>query len=204
MSKFTENSMGFFTYLSHLAYLNLLWLLFSLLGLGFWGVAPATSSLINQLYQMREEKNYTGIKEFWSDYKVSFKKSNSYFITLCLFFFIILLNIRINNVLLNGSSILTTIYLSLGILVFFIGLILFYNSSKNTELTFKENVSISIVALTRSPHSVIAIFCTLFLFYLLISQKFILFFLGGLSLFLYITEFIHHQMIIKLGENKRE
>lgn len=60
-----------------LAYLNILWIFFTLIGLVIVGIYPATIALLATLRQMLNQ-NDTGIgKTFWHYYKTEFRMSNT-------------------------------------------------------------------------------------------------------------------------------
>ena len=60
-----------------LIYLNILWILFFVLGLGIFGFMPATASVTSILRKwMNKEEIPSLIKEFWKQYKESFLTSN--------------------------------------------------------------------------------------------------------------------------------
>lgn len=72
LSKFNEYLMSFWK----LVYLNLLWILFSLLGLGVFGVGPATYALSKYLYGWLYFKDEPPVfKSFWIAYKEGFGQS---------------------------------------------------------------------------------------------------------------------------------
>ncbi|MGE6628812.1 YesL family protein [Bacillus sp. NPDC077027] len=59
------------------AYTNLLWLLFTLLGLGLFGIMPATTALFSVMRKWIRGSEQVGIfKTFWHAYKQEFLRSN--------------------------------------------------------------------------------------------------------------------------------
>ena len=64
-------------WISRLAYINLLWIGFTLLGLGIFGFMPATVSMFAVIRKwMREPIHSSIFKMFWNYYKQEFLKSN--------------------------------------------------------------------------------------------------------------------------------
>lgn len=64
-------------WLSRFMYLHILWLAFTLLGLGFFGIAPATAALVAVTYKWFEDDSEIPIfKNFFSVYKQEFFKAN--------------------------------------------------------------------------------------------------------------------------------
>ncbi|MBL1230172.1 DUF624 domain-containing protein [Enterococcus sp. BWB1-3] len=204
MFKFTSSLMDIFSYTAYFVYLNLLWLLFSALGLGLFGIAPATASLITLTSELREEKNYHGIRKFWDLYKSCFFKTNTYFLLSTFFFCLLLLNFRITNVFLGGNQLLNILYLAAGVFGFFIIWNLFFNIAKNPELTTKENFSLSLFMLTRFPHLNLTNVLSVYALWLLISQKSSLLLLCGATVLCYFTEFFHSRMIEKTKQLKKQ
>ena len=202
--KFAASLMDIFSFITYFVYLNLLWLLFSLLGLGLFGLAPATASLIALTKELREDKNYHGIQTFWHLYTSYFVKTNAYFLAGIAFFCLLLLNLRITNVLLGGHHVLTVAYLAIGLLTFFVAWNLFFNIAKNPELSVRENVSLSVFMLTRFPHLNLANALSVYTLWLLISQRSGLLLLCGASVACYFTEFFHGRMIGKTKQLKKQ
>src|SRR5690625_7993537 len=87
-----------------LFYLNLLWLMFSLLGLGLLGVFPATVSVYTLLrnVMVKCNKNKKLFKTFWMTYKKEFVKSNVLGYTFIVFGSILYIDLKILR-LLNAS-----------------------------------------------------------------------------------------------------
>ena len=64
-------------WITRLVFLNLLWILFSFLGLGILGIMPATVALFGVINKLLEEQENVRIfREFWSLYKKYFIRSN--------------------------------------------------------------------------------------------------------------------------------
>ncbi|MEH7391455.1 YesL family protein, partial [Bacillus sp. JJ1474] len=60
-----------------LAYVNFLWMLFSILGLIIFGIFPSTVAMFTVLRQwIRSDKDIKVFKTFWSTFKSEFLKSN--------------------------------------------------------------------------------------------------------------------------------
>lgn len=72
-----------------LAWINILWLIGTIIGLGFFGWAPSTASVIHVLHEIMEKKTvHVSIKKlFIKEYKDSFMKANilGYVLFICLF-----------------------------------------------------------------------------------------------------------------------
>src|SRR5690625_5980489 len=59
----------------YLGYMNLIWILFSLLGLGVLGVFPATAAMFAVYRQEKIHKRAINFKMYWSYYKENFLQS---------------------------------------------------------------------------------------------------------------------------------
>ncbi|HZH62764.1 MAG TPA: DUF624 domain-containing protein [Metabacillus sp.] len=76
-------------WISKLAYVNLLWVIFTLIGFGLFGVAPSTVALFSIVRKwIMGENNIPVFSMFWSIYKSEFKKSNllSFLLIFIIFF----------------------------------------------------------------------------------------------------------------------
>lgn len=80
--------------ISRLAYVNLLWIAFTLLGLGILGLMPATVALFSVTRKWTMGENDVPIyRTFWTTYRNEFLKSNMYGIVLFLIGFIIYIDL---------------------------------------------------------------------------------------------------------------
>lgn len=61
---------------ARLAYINILWILFSLLGLGVFGLFPATIAMLATIRQLLKKNDPKIFKTFWHYYKKEFIVSN--------------------------------------------------------------------------------------------------------------------------------
>lgn len=88
----------------NIAYLNLIWILFTIIGLVFFGIFPATAAMfaIARKWVILGERDFSIIKTFWSFYRQDFFKLNGF----ALFFFLIgyFLYFNIAFLILNPSN----------------------------------------------------------------------------------------------------
>lgn len=69
---------GICQWISRLAYINLLWLLFIVLGLFVMGAAPSTAAMFSIIRKwVQGESNFPIFSTFWETYKREFRKSNT-------------------------------------------------------------------------------------------------------------------------------
>lgn len=194
--------MDLFSYIAYFSYINILWVLFTLLGLGVFGIAPATSSVIRLMREFREEQRYGNLSKFWNYYKESFFKTNIYSLIFIAVWGLLLLNVRITIVLLNSSTILPALYITFGILLLFISTNMFLNLTRNILISFKENIVLSVFSTFRFLHINIMIFLTLLVFGRLMMEKTALIILIGITLSCFFTDFFHSKMIEKIKQIK--
>ncbi|GAB2559991.1 YesL family protein [Gracilibacillus alcaliphilus] len=77
LERLTEMVRTFCIYFLHFIYLQILWLVFTLLGLGIFGAAPATVAVYRIQQRLIEEKQVVSIRGvFWQEYKQHFRQSN--------------------------------------------------------------------------------------------------------------------------------
>src|SRR5699024_9214870 len=66
-----------------LAYVNLLWFVFTILGLVIFGMGPSTTAMFAVIRKWQMDGLETPIfKTFWHSYKIEFKKANLLFLLL--------------------------------------------------------------------------------------------------------------------------
>ncbi|WP_163536061.1 DUF624 domain-containing protein [Gracilibacillus sp. YIM 98692] len=91
----TEMTRVFCIYIVKLVYLNILWFLFTLLGLVVLGIAPATVALCRVQKMWLEERHVPSIFSlFWQEYKKHFKKSNLLALTMLILGYLIYFDLK--------------------------------------------------------------------------------------------------------------
>jgi len=79
-----EKIYGFCDWIMKLAYLNVLWVIFSLLGIVVFGVAPATVSVFVLIRKWLQKESVPIFKTFYDTYKTELLRSNKLFLLLVL------------------------------------------------------------------------------------------------------------------------
>ncbi|MCJ7843245.1 DUF624 domain-containing protein [Lederbergia sp. NSJ-179] len=120
-TKLTETVYVFCISLLKLVYLNLLWFLFTLFGLGIFGIFPATAALCRIQQQWLIEKNNSSpiFLFYWREYKRNFLRVNMLAVTLFLIGFILYFDLKffvhkggmINQIISLGIYILSIWYM---------------------------------------------------------------------------------------------
>ncbi|MRH43224.1 DUF624 domain-containing protein [Aquibacillus halophilus] len=83
----------FCTWFARLAYINLLWIFFTIVGLFIFGFFPATIAMFATLRQFLNKSNSPVCKTFWDYYKKEFVFSNKLGLVLVIISFLFYLNI---------------------------------------------------------------------------------------------------------------
>ncbi|OZU88291.1 hypothetical protein CIL03_11595 [Virgibacillus indicus] len=77
MNGFVNGFYNFSVWITRLAYVNLLWVAFTILGLGILGLFPATAAMFAVVRKwMMEDEDIPIFKTFWKSYRIEFKKAN--------------------------------------------------------------------------------------------------------------------------------
>lgn len=138
--------------ITKLIYINLLWFLFTLIGLGIFGLMPSTASvnLLVRKYLRREE--YTNIfVEFWNCYKKSFISSNIIGLIFYVIAFILYLDFHI---LLGTNSVIGKVLLALTLMfgLIFVGVLLnFFPIYSKYHMKVFDYLKLSLVIALSNP-----------------------------------------------------
>ncbi|MBY0144366.1 YesL family protein [Neobacillus niacini] len=167
--------------LLNLAYLNLLWVLFSILGLVFFGFFPATTSMFAVIRKwVMGDLEIPIFKTFWSHYKKYFLKSNLLGLVITLVGFFLVFDIRLVQQFHSGHMLffyyfLLMIALILGLTVLYV-LPVFVHFELSIYKIIKTSFSFMIV----SPLSTIMMFAGgIIIFFILKSLPGLVFIIGG-------------------------
>lgn len=116
MGKLYDLSEGFV----RLVYVNLLWILFTILGLGLLGWAPATASAFATFRHIERMKNHFSVfKYFWTTYRNEFLKANLLGWLYAIVGMILLVDLRLFQVQ-EGKIFLGLFYFFFGLFVLFL------------------------------------------------------------------------------------
>lgn len=112
-------------WIARFAYINLLWIVFSLLGLGALGFFPATISMFTIIRKwIMGETDIPIFRTFWNTYKSEFLKSNGLgYIIVALIAIIILDLVFMKN---SGSNFMSAIHIPLYMFIFAVAMTMFY------------------------------------------------------------------------------
>jgi len=167
--------------LLNLAYLNLIWILFSILGLFIFGFFPATTSMFAVIRKwVMGELEIPIFKTFWSHYKRDFLKSNLLGLVLTLVGYFLFFDIRL--VQQSQSGYMFFIYYFLLIIAFIYGLTILYVLPVfvHFELSVFKIIKSALLFMIISPLSTIMMFAgAIIIFFTLKSLPGLVFIVGG-------------------------
>ncbi|MFC7063516.1 YesL family protein [Halobacillus seohaensis] len=104
-------------WIARLAYLNVLWFVFTLMGLGLLGIFPATAATFALVRLWIQDRSTPVLRKFWSEYKQNFIKSNKLGWSVVPFFAtgIIVLNWSLGST--SSISLVVTVLAVIGLIV---------------------------------------------------------------------------------------
>lgn len=193
----------FCVWIMRLAYINLLWIAFSLLGLILFGLAPSTLAMFSVIRKwMKGEQDIKIFPLFWKSYRGEFVRSNMIMIILAVIGWILYIDLQILNRV-DGTiyTILTVIVSSLIILYIFVTLIIFPVLAHYQFQTL-EYFKYTFLIVLSSPIKMILMVLGLGLIVLffLIMPRMIIFFSG--SLFSLIIMYFASTIFKKIDEQE--
>jgi uncharacterized membrane protein YesL len=104
LGSFSNAVYTFCDWVARLAYINLLWILFTLSGLVFFGFFPATIAMLATLRQFIRKNHPPVFQTFWHYYKKEFINSNKLGLIIVAIGFILFVNIRFLQSTSNNMS----------------------------------------------------------------------------------------------------
>ncbi|MBU5465740.1 DUF624 domain-containing protein [Virgibacillus sp. MSJ-26] len=179
---FVSGYYKFSVWLVRFAYLNFLWVLFTILGLGVFGLMPATTAMFTVVRKwLMGENDIAVFKTFWASYRSDFLKTNILGIILFLMGYVLIMEFRILQLqesviyFIVSFGVLAIFILYAVLLIYFFPIFVHFNL-KMTDY-FKWPFIIGIV------HPILTLFLivgTSIVFYItFITIPAILFFFGG-------------------------
>lgn len=180
---------GITSWITNLAFINILWLSFTLLGIIIFGFFPSTVAMISVLKKLLvAEKDINIFREFLSSYKQEFKKSNQLYLPFVLIGFILIIDIRFISIMnFPYSQLVVGIFY---LLIFFLAMTFLYSLVVYIYSTAgkREIVKKSFYLLLTSPITnlyLLTIICLMYLLTLKVVGLIFLFsgsVLGGMTL----------------------
>ncbi|MGO4936303.1 YesL family protein [Fundicoccus sp. Sow4_H7] len=171
-------------WLVRLIILNFLWIIFTVLGLGLFGIAPATFSLANVIYKwLSVGHDISFVKTFIDYYKENFFKSNKIGLLIISLFAFIQLDFYISEQFIQSALFHTVIVILFWLLIIYTCYLLVIFS--RYELCFSQYFKQTLYIAFGSPLVSIGMLLVVFFIAILYTYIPILFFFMGVSLTLY-------------------
>jgi uncharacterized membrane protein YesL len=202
MEGFMKGILSVSEWVMRLVYVNILWIVFTLLGLVILGFFPATTAMfaIVRRWVMKEELPV--FKTFWTTYKSEFLKSNLLGLLIIVFGFFMYSNIKIVEA--TTVPLLKLVYIPnvICILIYSLTLLYIFPVFVHFDVGLKDVVKNAIVLMTVNPIATftMAVLTSLFYFILYQFPGLIPFFSGSVPAFLLMffcshvfTKILHEQ-----------
>ncbi|MBD1383079.1 YesL family protein [Metabacillus arenae] len=188
-------------WLAKIMYLHILWVIFTFLGLGVFGISPATAALFSVIHKWLEKDFDIPIfKNFYSVYKTQFLKANRLGIILIGLGIFLYFDMKISQ------QYIQLLYVHLFLLMisflYFLTVLYFFPVFVRYELKFFLYFKQSFfVALARPLESIAMIICLILLYYLFSFLPVLLFF-GGSSMIAFPLAWFGYRACIGIEERK--
>lgn len=188
-------------WLLKIMYLHILWVLFTLLGLGIFGITPATAAMVSVIHKWFEHDHDIPIfKNFFSFYKKRFLKANGLGLLLIAVGVFLYVDIRISQQVIQ--SLFFHAVLLFFCLLYFITLLYFFTIFARYKLKFFFYFRQSfLIALARPFETIAMIICVVLLSYLYAYFPVFIFFMGS-SLTFYPVVWFGFRACVKVEEKK--
>ena len=167
--------------LLNLVYLNLLWVLFSLLGLFLFGFFPATTSMFAVIREwVMGDLEIPIFKTFWSHYKKYFLKSNLLGLVITLVGFFLVFDIRLVQQFQSGYMLFFYYFLLMIALIYGLTVLYVLPVFVHFELSIYKIIKTSFSFMIVSPLSTIMMFAGgVIIFFILKSLPGLVFIIGS-------------------------
>lgn len=186
----------------HLAYINLLWILFTVVGLGVFGVFPATSAMFVVVRKLiKNEDNIKIFSVFWASFRTNFLQANGFGLTfsfIAYFIYFDLYFLQLNSDKLQFLFPVIIFIMISGIVT----LLFFFPVYTHFNLKFFQYFKQSFLIAITSPFEVLAIGASLGLIYFIatILPGIIPLFTG--SIFAYVATLISFRAFTRIEKRQ--
>lgn len=141
-----------------LAYLNLLWLGFTVLGLGFLGIFPATVALYAVLRKwLTNETDISIFKVFWQTFKQDFLRANILGYILVVFGFIVWYNYQYLKIISGVEHTIILIFWIVFVVLFVLLVIFLFPIYSHFELPLLQYLKTTIKIALSSPLALVTV-----------------------------------------------
>lgn len=151
-----------------LAYINILWLLFCIVGLGIFGLFPATSAMFAITRKLViGEKNFKIFPDFWKHFKQDFMKANGFGVIILITMYLLYFDFKFVE---QSSNFQFLVPILLFILIsFIITLIFLFPVFSHFKLRFFQYIKQSFFIAITSPIELFAIGASAALIYFVMT-----------------------------------
>lgn len=163
----------------NLILLNILWLLFTVLGLGLFGIFPATVAVLAiQRNWIQKKDTLSLFKEFWKYYKADFKNANFFGLFVWVFVYLFYIDWKFVQTIDEGYSLVGYIILLSILFIFSLILIYLFPLVVHYNIGFGKAAKTALLLALLNPIHSIGIIVTCIFIYMLftIIPSFFLFF----------------------------
>ncbi|WP_152655182.1 YesL family protein [Oceanobacillus sp. CFH 90083] len=199
LSGFIKVFYDFGNWLAKMIYLQILWLIFTIFGLGLFGIIPATAAVTTVISKWFQEGYDVPIFQvFLNTYKEQFLRSNGLGIVLLVVGIFIYVDLNISKQLIQSAFIHSLLLLIS--LLYIVVLLYFFPVFVRYKLKYFQYFKQSFfIALARPFETIAMLLCILLLYYLFIYLPVLTFFAGA-SLTIFPITWFAHRAFIQLEE----
>lgn len=188
-------------WLARMMYIHILWAIFTVLGLGVFGIMPSTAALFSVMHKWFDDGFDTPIfKRFYTTYKKQFLKSNALGVILLGFGIFLYVDMNISKEIIQSPYV--HIILLLFSLLFFVTTLYFFPVFARYELKYLYYFKQSFfIALARPFETIAMLLCLLILYYFFSFLPVMLFFAGS-TLIAFPIAWFAHRAFVQIEEKK--
>lgn len=201
LSGFIKVFYDFGNWLAKMIYLQILWLVFTILGLGFFGIIPATAAVTTVISKwFQEGYDVPVFQVFLNAYKKQFLRSNGLGIFLLVIGIFLYMDLNISKQVIQ-SAFIHSLLLFIGLL-YIVVLLYFFPVFARYKLKYFQYFKQSFfIAFARPFETIAMLLCILLLYYLFIYLPVLTFFAGA-SLTIFPITWFAHRAFIQLEEKR--
>ncbi|MBP2078030.1 YesL family protein [Oceanobacillus polygoni] len=203
MNSTTSTIYNILEWITKFAYVNLLWIIFTLAGGVIFGFYPATIAMFAMVRDwLRGKSDLPVLKTYWVYYKRDFLKSNLMGLFLNILFAFIIIDIYYIQVNMNAA--LTWTYIPLFAFMLFVALFLFYvfPSFVHYDLKIVPLLKNTLLIMIISPiHSFLMMICIVSVFFIMRAIP-ALFFIFGSVTYAFITTWLSLHAFDRIQDKK--
>ncbi|PAV31221.1 hypothetical protein CIL05_00760 [Virgibacillus profundi] len=166
-------------WLAKVMYLHILWVLFTVLGLGIFGISPATAALFSVMHKWFDDDFDIPIfKNFFTAYKTQFVKANGLGLILIALGVFLYFDMNVSKQVIETAYI--HFLLLIVIFLYIVTVMYFFLVFARYELKFFQYFKQSFfIAFARPMETIAMIICLVLLYYLLSFLPVLIFFMGS-------------------------